>query len=101
MHNMDEGWFYEDKGERKRAASALELAGLIESDTLNRSSLVWKQGFDDWQRLGGRYRVASAPEYTEPTAPGGTACEQYPGLGTGLRTYDWLHAGVDAGVRHP
>lgn len=53
MHNMDEGWFYEDKGERKRAASALELAGLIESDTLNRSSLVWKQGFDDWQRLGG------------------------------------------------
>lgn len=52
MHNMDEGWFYEDKGERKRAASALELAGLIVSDTLDRSSLVWEQGFDDWQRLG-------------------------------------------------
>lgn len=52
MHNMDEGWFYEDKGERKRAATAQELVGLIESGILDRSSLVWKQGLNDWQRLG-------------------------------------------------
>jgi hypothetical protein len=52
MHNMDDGWFYEDKGERKRAASMQELVSLIETGALDRRSLVWKEGFAEWQHLG-------------------------------------------------
>ncbi|MAS94501.1 MAG: hypothetical protein CMO55_14980 [Verrucomicrobiales bacterium] len=44
----EEIWFYEFEGERKGPVTESRLQSLIEDGTIQASSLVWKEGFDDW-----------------------------------------------------
>lgn len=44
-------WFYEFKGERKGPVSREEIIKLLDSQVLNRKSLVWKKDFENWKAI--------------------------------------------------
>ena len=53
-------WFYIDGGERRGPVSETGLSELIRSGKIGSATLVWREGWSDWRKLGDANAVAPA-----------------------------------------
>lgn len=62
------GWWYEAKGARKGPVSAEQLGSLLGEGLLDANSLVWRDGMEQWERIGtlDEFQVPAEPPPLPP-----------------------------------
>jgi hypothetical protein len=70
LPTVTEQWFYEIRGTKNGPVDTEQIKELLANNTIRKSTLVWKRGFEDWKRLQDSELAELIEDHTPPPLTG-------------------------------